>query len=447
MADPRLDGTEIADSVTELIGNTPIVRLRRMMEVEQLPCVLAMKMETTNPGGSSKDRPALEMILAAERDGSLRAGRHDRRTDERQHRCRPGDRRRPARLQVRVRDDRQDGAREGVVVAGVRRRGRRVPGRRSARRSAELLQGRRAADRRARRVPPQPVRQPEQPGGPREDDGTRAVAPDGRAHHPLRRRRRHVRLAHRHGALPQGAEPGDQDHRRRPGGLGVLGWLRSAVPGRRCRRGLLPGRVGARAVRRGDRDQRRGELPHRPARQPGRGHPDRWIRRHGRGRRDQGGEAGRTRRHRRGVQPRLRPRLPLPRVRRRVDGELRVPARVRPVRRGRARHAQPDARLAALRQPQRDGAGRDRADARQRCEPVAGLQEHPAVRGGRDLGIGRRARADGGDLPRAVGDGHGGREGDGPEAPDGRRRPAAREGDRDARDGARPARAVRADDR
>ena len=74
MADPRLDGTEIADSVTELIGNTPIVRLRRMMEVEQLPCVLAMKMETTNPGGSSKDRPALEMILAAERDGSLQPG-------------------------------------------------------------------------------------------------------------------------------------------------------------------------------------------------------------------------------------------------------------------------------------------------------------------------------------------------------------------------------------
>ena len=74
MADPRLDGTEIADSVTDLIGNTPIVRLRRMMEVEQLPCVLAMKMETTNPGGSSKDRPALEMILAAERDGSLQPG-------------------------------------------------------------------------------------------------------------------------------------------------------------------------------------------------------------------------------------------------------------------------------------------------------------------------------------------------------------------------------------
>jgi cystathionine beta-synthase len=33
-----------------------------------------MKMETTNPGGSAKDRPALEMILAAERDGQLQPG-------------------------------------------------------------------------------------------------------------------------------------------------------------------------------------------------------------------------------------------------------------------------------------------------------------------------------------------------------------------------------------
>ena len=70
----RLEGTQIADSVIDLIGNTPLVRHARIMEVEQLPSVLAMKMETTNPGGSSKDRPALEMIAAAERDGLLRPG-------------------------------------------------------------------------------------------------------------------------------------------------------------------------------------------------------------------------------------------------------------------------------------------------------------------------------------------------------------------------------------
>jgi cystathionine beta-synthase len=73
-ADPRLAGTAIAPSVLELIGHTPLVRLRRISEVERIPSVLAMKMETTNPGGSSKDRPALEMVLAAERDGLLRPG-------------------------------------------------------------------------------------------------------------------------------------------------------------------------------------------------------------------------------------------------------------------------------------------------------------------------------------------------------------------------------------
>jgi cystathionine beta-synthase len=74
MPDARLAGTQIADSVIDLIGGTPLVRMKRIMEVEQLPAVLAMKMETTNPGGSSKDRPALEMILAAEREGLLKSG-------------------------------------------------------------------------------------------------------------------------------------------------------------------------------------------------------------------------------------------------------------------------------------------------------------------------------------------------------------------------------------
>src|SRR6476619_1340164 len=74
MADARLEGTQIADSVVDLIGHTPLVRMKRTMELEQLPAVLAMKMETTNPGGSSKDRPALEMVLAAEQDGLLLPG-------------------------------------------------------------------------------------------------------------------------------------------------------------------------------------------------------------------------------------------------------------------------------------------------------------------------------------------------------------------------------------
>ena len=73
-ADARLHGTQIAESVIDLIGATPLVVLKRISELHDLPAVLAMKMETGNPGGSSKDRPALEMILAAERDGLLPPG-------------------------------------------------------------------------------------------------------------------------------------------------------------------------------------------------------------------------------------------------------------------------------------------------------------------------------------------------------------------------------------
>src|ERR1700759_1063796 len=57
--------------ILSLIGDTPVV------EVTQLdtgPCRLYLKLENQNPGGSVKDRIALSMIDAAERDGSLRAG-------------------------------------------------------------------------------------------------------------------------------------------------------------------------------------------------------------------------------------------------------------------------------------------------------------------------------------------------------------------------------------
>jgi len=63
---------EIADSVIELIGNTPLVRMPKI--AGDLPCDFAIKLEQTNPGGSSKDRPALAMIEAAEEAGLLQPG-------------------------------------------------------------------------------------------------------------------------------------------------------------------------------------------------------------------------------------------------------------------------------------------------------------------------------------------------------------------------------------
>ncbi len=63
---------EIADSVLDLIGNTPLVRLRRV--VDDISCPVVAKVEITNPGGSAKDRPALAMILAAEEAGLIKPG-------------------------------------------------------------------------------------------------------------------------------------------------------------------------------------------------------------------------------------------------------------------------------------------------------------------------------------------------------------------------------------
>jgi cystathionine beta-synthase len=62
----------MAESVIDLIGNTPIVKLPRL--AGDLDCTIALKLETTNPGGSSKDRPAVTMIDAAERAGLLEPG-------------------------------------------------------------------------------------------------------------------------------------------------------------------------------------------------------------------------------------------------------------------------------------------------------------------------------------------------------------------------------------
>ena len=63
---------DIADSVIDLIGNTPMVRLPQV--AGHLSCQVVAKVEMMNPGGSSKDRPALAMIEAAERSGELVPG-------------------------------------------------------------------------------------------------------------------------------------------------------------------------------------------------------------------------------------------------------------------------------------------------------------------------------------------------------------------------------------
>ncbi|HEX6237769.1 MAG TPA: cystathionine beta-synthase [Acidimicrobiales bacterium] len=63
---------QIAGSLIDLIGDTPLVRLHRV--AEGLACTVAAKLEMLNPGGSVKDRPALAMIERAEVEGALRPG-------------------------------------------------------------------------------------------------------------------------------------------------------------------------------------------------------------------------------------------------------------------------------------------------------------------------------------------------------------------------------------
>ncbi len=63
---------KIAENVTELIGNTPLVRLGKLSGGSTATVVA--KLESFNPGGSVKDRIGLSMIKAAERQGIIKKG-------------------------------------------------------------------------------------------------------------------------------------------------------------------------------------------------------------------------------------------------------------------------------------------------------------------------------------------------------------------------------------
>ena len=65
-------GRDISDSILDVIGETPLVRLTRLGK--DLRPQLVAKLESLNPGGSIKDRVAVALIEAAERDGVLRPG-------------------------------------------------------------------------------------------------------------------------------------------------------------------------------------------------------------------------------------------------------------------------------------------------------------------------------------------------------------------------------------
>ncbi len=65
---------KIATQLTELVGNTPLLEMRRFSEQRGLITPIIAKVEFFNPGGSTKDRVALAMIEDAEKSGKLTPG-------------------------------------------------------------------------------------------------------------------------------------------------------------------------------------------------------------------------------------------------------------------------------------------------------------------------------------------------------------------------------------
>eukprot|EP00825_Cyclidium_porcatum_P032515 TRINITY_DN34786_c0_g1_i1.p3 TRINITY_DN34786_c0_g1~~TRINITY_DN34786_c0_g1_i1.p3 ORF type:complete len:117 (-),score=11.10 TRINITY_DN34786_c0_g1_i1:101-451(-) len=70
----QLNMTKIANKLTELIGNTPLLKLSAYMEKYNSGANVLGKLEYFNPAGSVKDRAALSMIEDAEARGILKPG-------------------------------------------------------------------------------------------------------------------------------------------------------------------------------------------------------------------------------------------------------------------------------------------------------------------------------------------------------------------------------------
>jgi len=72
MSDSASNIPEISNSVLERIGNTSLLQLCNIVPKDHARILI--KLESENPTGSMKDRPALAMVEAAERDGRLKTG-------------------------------------------------------------------------------------------------------------------------------------------------------------------------------------------------------------------------------------------------------------------------------------------------------------------------------------------------------------------------------------
>ena len=94
----RFRAPNMAHDIIGNVGNTPLLRLAKI--AAEFPGIeIYAKAEYFNPGGSVKDRPALNMILEGERSGKLTPRQDSDRRHQRQYRHRLRHDRRGARLQ------------------------------------------------------------------------------------------------------------------------------------------------------------------------------------------------------------------------------------------------------------------------------------------------------------------------------------------------------------
>lgn len=66
--------SKIYHNIIEMVGDTPILQLKKLEELYETQAHIYAKLECFNPGGSVKDRIALNMIEAAEREGRIKPG-------------------------------------------------------------------------------------------------------------------------------------------------------------------------------------------------------------------------------------------------------------------------------------------------------------------------------------------------------------------------------------
>lgn len=73
-SNPRSHAKGTHDSITELIGQTPLVKLQKIPQSLGIEATVYAKCEFFNAGGSVKDRIALRMIEQAEKSGRIKPG-------------------------------------------------------------------------------------------------------------------------------------------------------------------------------------------------------------------------------------------------------------------------------------------------------------------------------------------------------------------------------------